>query len=206
MSQPRRSQRLAGRRVELVPVLLDSDSDSTLSIGIRCEVCGSEDPGVVHVPCCNFAAHRQCLTHDAEVSCPYCGMDLQPVFDPQSSQGSDCPSCGRDLGNCVVCTEVMTRENSIEVPYCHQAFHVTCLARSFSSCGLQCPLCNQSLAEFSMSSSFPASSFFHGCMIDVDRPPHQSWVEFYGASCWVFSTSRDASVPLLPSNWPASPV
>ena len=46
MSQPRRSQRLAGRRVEPVPVPLDSDSDS-LSIGIRCEVCGSEDPGVV---------------------------------------------------------------------------------------------------------------------------------------------------------------
>ena len=140
MSQPRRSQRLAGRQVEPAPIPLDSDSDSTLSIGIRCGVCGSEDPGVVHVPCCNFAAHRQCLTHDAEISCPYCGMDLQPMFDPQSSQGSNWPSCGRDLGNCVVCTEVMTRENSIKVPCCHQAFHVTCLARSFSSCGLQCPL------------------------------------------------------------------
>ena len=31
--------------------------------------------------------------------------------------------------------------SSIEVPFCHQAFHVTCLARSFSSCGFQCPLC-----------------------------------------------------------------
>ena len=104
MSQPHRSQRLAGRRVKPVPIPLDSDSDSTMSIGIRCEVCGSEDPGVVHVPCCNFAAHRQCLTHDAEVSCPYCGMDLQPMFDLLSSQGSNSPSCGRDLGNCVVYT------------------------------------------------------------------------------------------------------
>ena len=32
--------------------------------------------------------------------------------------------------------------------------------------------------------------------------PHQSWVEFHGASCWVSSTSRDTSVPLLPSNGP----
>ena len=155
-------------------------------------------------PCCNFAAHRQCLTHDAEVSCPCCGKDLQPMFDPQSSQGSNWPSCGQDFGNCVVCTEPMTRENSIEVPCCHQAFHVTCLARSFSSCRLQCPLCNQSLATFSRSSSFSASSLFHGCMIEVDRP-HQSWVEFHGVSCWVFPTSRDTSVP-LPSNWPGSPV
>ena len=58
-----------------------------LAFVVRC-ACGSEDPGVVHVPCCNFAAHRQCLTYDAEVSCPYCGMDLQPMFHPQSSQGS----------------------------------------------------------------------------------------------------------------------
>ena len=29
-------------------------SDSTMSIGIRCEVCGSEDPGVVHVPVLQF--------------------------------------------------------------------------------------------------------------------------------------------------------
>ena len=65
----------------------------------------------------------------------------------------------------------MTRENSIAVPCCHQAFYVTCLARSFSSCGLQCPFCNQSLAEFSRYSSFSASSLFHGCMIDVNRSP-----------------------------------
>ena len=50
-------------------------------------------------------------------------------------------------------------------------FHVTCLARSFSSYKLQCPLCNQSLAEFSRSSSISASSLFHGCMIDVESPP-----------------------------------
>ena len=73
MSQPRRSQPLAARRFEPVPIPLHSDSDSTFSIGVLCEVCGSEDLGVVH-PCCNFAAHQQCLTHDAEVSCPYCGI------------------------------------------------------------------------------------------------------------------------------------
>ena len=111
------------------------------------------------------------------------------MFDPQSTQGSDWPSGGAsvDLGSCVIRTEVMTRENSIEVPRCHQTFLVTCLARSLSSCGLQCPLCNQSLAEFSRSSSFSASCLFHGCMIDVDRPSTKD--EFSGSS-------RDASVPL----------
>ena len=33
------------------------------------------------------------------------------------------------------------------------------------------PFCNQSLADFARSSSFMASSLFHGCMIDFDLPP-----------------------------------
>ena len=36
---------------------------------------------------------------------------------------------------------------------------------------LDCPFCNQSLAVFARSSSFMASSLFHGCMIDFDLPP-----------------------------------
>ena len=62
-------------------------------------------------------------------------MDLQPMFDPQSTRGSAqrsdwTPGGGAsvDLGSCVLSTEVMTRENSIEVPRCHQGFHVTCFA------------------------------------------------------------------------------
>ena len=62
-------------------------------------------------------------------------------------------------------------ENNIEVPCCRQFVHVVCLARSFSSCGVDCPFCNQSLAEFARSSSFMASSLFHGCMVDLDRTP-----------------------------------
>ena len=65
----------------------------------------------------------------------------------------------------------MTSQNSIAVPCCHQSLHVVCLARSFSSCGLQCPLCNQWLAEFARSSSSTASTLFRGCVIDVHRPP-----------------------------------
>ena len=201
MSQPRRSQRLAGRRVEPVPVPLDSDSDSTFSIGIRCEVCGSEDPGVVHVPCCNFAAHRQCLTHDAEVSCPFCSVDLQPMFDPQSSQGSDWPSCGQDLGNCVVCTEAMTRENSIEVPCCHQA---TC--PFFLLLWASLPPLQSVIGRIFQVLILLCVQFVPWVYDRCGPPPFQSWVEFDGASCWVSSTSRDTSVPLLPSNWPASPV
>ena len=93
MSQPRRSQLLAARRVEPVPIPLDSDSDSKSSIGALCEVCGSKDPGVVHVPWCNFVPINN-VSLNAEVSCSYCGMDLQPMFDPQSIQGSDWPSGG----------------------------------------------------------------------------------------------------------------
>ena len=50
------------------------------------------------------------------------------------------------LGSCVVCTEVMTRENSIEVPCCHQAVHVT---RSFFLLVASC-------------STFSVSNLFHG--------------------------------------------
>ena len=75
-------------------------------------------------------------------------------------------------------------ENSIEVPCCGQLVHTICLARSFSSRGVDCPFCNQSLAEFARSSSFLASSLFHGCMVDLDRPPSNQISNFWMTVGW----------------------
>ena len=89
--RPHVLQIMAGRRVEPVPTPLDCDSDGTFSVGVRCEMCGGEDPGTVHVPCCNFAAHQHCVVRDADILCPYCGEDLQPVFDP-AGESAQCSS------------------------------------------------------------------------------------------------------------------
>ena len=126
-----------------------------------------------------FAMNRFCALIVVKIFSQYLTCRRVHSVQSQVSSGWFHRSCGLewpsggavDLGSCVICTEEMTRESSIEVPCCHQAFHVACLVRSFSSCELQCPLCNQSLAEFSRSASFFASSLFHGCMIDVDRSP-----------------------------------
>ena len=48
----------------------------------------------------------------------------------------------------------MTVDSSIVVPCCHQRLHVICLARSFSSRGVDCSFCNQPSAEFARSSFF----------------------------------------------------
>ena len=68
-------------------------------------------------------------------------------------------------------------ENSIQVPCCGQFVHTVCLARSFSSRGVDCPFCNQSLADFARSSLFLASSLFHGCMVDLDRAPSNQAID-----------------------------
>ena len=83
--------------------------------------------------------------------------------------------CSPQLPDCTVCTEAMAVENSNQVPCCGQFVHTVCLDRFFSSRGVDCPFCNQSLADFARSSSFLASSLFHGCVVDLDRAPsHQA--------------------------------
>ena len=142
------------------------------------------------------------------ISLPIDNVSLKPMFDPQSRQ----VPIGHHVEEYLLILGVVWsgrkwwRVRTALKSHVATRFHVTCFARSLSSCGLQCTLCNQSLAEFSRSSSFSACSLFPRSIIDVDRPPHQSWVEFSGSSCWVSTTSRDASVLLLPSNWPATPV
>ena len=122
--------------------------------------------------CCKFAAHQHCVARDADVLCPCSGEDLQPTFDTSSFNavpksilvGSTVLS--RD---CVICTEMMTRENNIKV-----------LPPSIP-CDMPCPfllflrVANQSLSDSAKSSSFSASNFFHKCMIDMDRPLPSNW-------------------------------
>ena len=54
-------------------------------------------------------------------------------------------------------------------PCCHQRLHVTCLTRSFSWGGLH--LLQSVDCRVARSSSFLASSLFHGCLVDFDVPP-----------------------------------
>ena len=75
-------------------------------------------------------------------------------------------SAQRELADCVVCT-AMTIENSIEIPCCRQFVNVICLAQFFFFTWVDCLFCNHSLADFARSSSFMASSLFHGCMVDL---------------------------------------
>ena len=136
----------------------------------------------VHLfPCCpRSLVHLSCLASltpvDDRVWCPTCPEDVRSGVDADWFErqchinGVDFPA-DPGCGVCTVCVEEMTVNSSIEVPCCHQRLHVTCLARSFSSRGVDCPFCNQSIAEFARSSYFLASSLFHGCLVDLDVPP-----------------------------------
>ena len=62
MSQPRRSARLASQReraesrpVEPVSIPLDDDTESLVSVAV-CGECSSGN--MVHIPCCDYAAHQ----------------------------------------------------------------------------------------------------------------------------------------------------
>ena len=149
------------------------------SRGVDPQGCG---PDAVHLfPCCPRSLfHLSCLARltpvDGRVWCPTCPEDVRSGVDADWFErqchinGVDFPA-DPGCGVCTVCVEEMTVNSSIEVPCCHQRLHVTCLARSFSSRGVDCPFCNQSIAEFARSSSFLASSLFHGCLVDLDVPP-----------------------------------
>ena len=139
---------------------------------VQCPVCrGPVDPqgcgpDAVHVfPCCPRSLfHLRCLatsnpgaTDDSEVRCPVCPEGVRSHADVEwfgrqcHINGVEFPQV--DCATCTVCTEEMTIESSISLPCCHQRLHVTCLARSLSSGGVDCPFCNQSLQEFAKSAS-----------------------------------------------------
>ena len=138
-----------------------------------------------------------------EVSCPDCHLESRDHVSADWFHrlcliyGVEW-SAEPELGDCVISTDRMTAVDSIEVPCCRQFAHVVCLARSFSSRGVDCPFCNQSFADFVRSSSFMASSFFHGCMIDFDLPPRVSTpTGFHGSP--LFSSLSDRRMEWSPS-------
>ena len=195
MSQLRRSARLASIRARAAqsssvpePIPLDDDDTDSLCSPPRdtpvCIECGfeleSEDDARVF-SCCSSPRHLRCLAPlavavDQEVRCPDCPSEFADHVSADWFQrlclinGVEW-SCILQLSDCSVCMEAMTVENNIQVPCCGQFVHTVCLARSFSSRGVDCPFCNQSLADFARSSSFLASSLFHGHMVDLDRAP-----------------------------------
>ena len=83
----------------------------------------------------------------------------------------------------------MDANSSVVIPCCSQQLHVTCLSRCFSSRGLVCPFCNQSLATFASSSTFQAASVLHECVIDVNATP----------------TNQGVNSLVLPQIFPPSP-
>ena len=171
----------------------DDDTDSLRSsqrVVAACIECGleleSEDDAQVF-SCCSSSRHLQCLAPfvvavDQEVLCRDCPRHSADHVSADWFQrlclihGVGWP-CNPQLPDCTVCTEAMAVENSIQVPCCGQFVHTVCLARSFSSRGVDCPFCNQSLADFARSSSFLASSLFHGCMVDLDRAPSNQAID-----------------------------
>ena len=60
---------------------------------------------------------------------------------------------------------------SVQVPCCQQQLHISCLVRSFASCGSHCPFFNQSLSDFARSGSCQASAILQGFMMDMDEQP-----------------------------------
>ena len=84
MSQPRRSARLAlqresaeSRPVEPVLIPLDDDTDSLLSVAATCAVCGECSSGnMVHMPCCDCAAHQGSVHNGVDSICLFCRSDV----------------------------------------------------------------------------------------------------------------------------------
>ena len=163
---------------------------------VTCEVCGERDPSIVHIPCCNFAAHQHCLNDGVGVTCPYCDEDVRPMFELEGDQGSCVPDQAHvnvssvgfqralrfawpsgggktsDLETCVVCTEPVTDENSI---------HCRAVLPTFIPRGVPCPI--HVVLQVALPTLQPVSVRLRlvsvilschpvlWCMIDVDRPP-----------------------------------
>ena len=155
MSQLRRNARLASIRARAaqsssVPEPIFLDNDNTDSL---------------------------CFPPRDSPGCIKCGLELELGGDAHIFS---CCFSSRHLQCLVPLVEEVDQE--VLCPDCpHQSVdHVSaCLARSFSSRGLDCPFCNQSFAFFANSSSFLASFFFHGCMVDLDRAPSNQAIDSF---------------------------
>ena len=129
--------------------------------------------------CCSSRRHLRCMAPrlsavSEEVSCPDCPLESRDHVSADwfhrlclinGVEWSGEP----ELGDCVHRSHDGCGQHRGTLL---QAVRPCGLSRSiflFTRGGL--PFCNQSLADFARSSSFMASSLFHGCMIDFDLPP-----------------------------------
>ena len=129
-------------------------------VQLQCPLCGDscgEDSDTVMFSCCPGAAfHVSCMATVVPggrevISCPMCPESVRDhvsverfqrlchisVVPWPQLQPSSVPV------ECTLCADVMSDDKSVQVPCCQQHLHVSCLVRSFTSCGFHCPFCNQ---------------------------------------------------------------
>ena len=81
--------------MEPVSIPLDDDTDSLVSVGVAatCAVCGECSSGtMVHIPCCDSAAHPGCVRNGV---CPFCSSDVSDAVGFVVVQ--PCVECGFDV-------------------------------------------------------------------------------------------------------------
>ena len=138
MSQPRRSARLAlqreraeSRLVEPVSIPLDDDTDSLASVGVAatCAVCGECSSGnMVHIPCCDYAAHPGCVHNGV---CPFCSSDVSDAVGFVAVQ--PCVECGYNV----------ELDDELNIFSCCSRRQLRCMAPRLSAVGeeVSCPDC-----------------------------------------------------------------
>ena len=141
MSQPRRSARLAFQReraesrpVEPVSIPLDHDTDISVSVAATCAVCGECSSGnMVHIPCCDYAAHQGCVHNGVDSICPLCSSDVSDAVGIVAVQ--PCVECG---------SEVELEDESHIIFCCSTWRHLRCMTSRLLAVGeevfcLDCP-------------------------------------------------------------------
>ena len=132
INDARRNARLPAQRATPEVISLgDDDTDSLVSTGFECAVCG-EQGASIHIPCCSYAPHRVCIDDGVDAFCPYCQRDVCDVVDAAAVQCQLCDSAV-DMG-----------ADSVSFTCCPQsAFHLFCVAPVASVVDNQvgCPVC-----------------------------------------------------------------
>ena len=157
-------------------------------VHLRCPLCGDscgEESDTVMFSCCPGAAfHVSCMATVVPggrevISCPMCPESVRDHVSVERFQrlchisGVPWPQLQPSLVpvECTLCVDVMSDDTSVQVPCCQQHLHISCLVRSFTSCGFHCPFCNQCLSDFARSGSFQAAVILQGCAMDMDAQP-----------------------------------
>ena len=142
---PRRSARIAARRVVPEAISWDDADTECLTVSAVCEACNkpASTRHMEHFPCCNFFAHRDCVDDGVDALCPFCRMDVRDVLN------------GGPHVRCCLCEGLVDAQGSGEeavhvFSFCPRVlFHVRCLAATTSSRSpeVSCTTCPASLGD-----------------------------------------------------------